>query len=451
MQIRKYLQGELDAKAMHQLERRAQDDPFLMDAMEGYGSAAGDQQANLKELSDRLAQRTTETRRKIVPLWMISAAASVLIICSVGIWWFNKNNDTATPPAKQVAANEVKPATPAVTTSPRVSSPDTTRRIASARTGTPNTRKTAAATITDNSKPEANAPALAEVGVVQPVVAAKPDVTAYKDTTALGKMIARQYAASTAVDTSLFVRKAPLLKNANTDAPLQLLPANVQGLTQQIPPRGDLNKAVSQGYISGPMADRLLANRDLDNRVFGKNSIPTNAGYSSNNADILKASPNNAAELFKRKADSVSKKMGLLSSQYKAMPASTAVAADTTKNAAPAAGTDLSEEVVIGYTSQKKDVNDADAIAAHPQKGWSNFKKYLKANAVSPDNKEGVVKLSFMVDRFGSLTAIKVTAGLSDAADKKAISLVKDGPEWTGNSNKQPEKVHLRIRFIKRG
>ena len=33
LQIRKYLNGELNARAMHQLERRAQDDPFLMDAM----------------------------------------------------------------------------------------------------------------------------------------------------------------------------------------------------------------------------------------------------------------------------------------------------------------------------------------------------------------------------------------------------------------------------------
>ena len=35
MQIKKYLAGQLDARAMHQLERRALDDPFLADALEG--------------------------------------------------------------------------------------------------------------------------------------------------------------------------------------------------------------------------------------------------------------------------------------------------------------------------------------------------------------------------------------------------------------------------------
>ena len=34
-QIKKYLEGKLDARSRYELERRAQDDPFLMDALEG--------------------------------------------------------------------------------------------------------------------------------------------------------------------------------------------------------------------------------------------------------------------------------------------------------------------------------------------------------------------------------------------------------------------------------
>ena len=43
LQIRKYLNGELDAAAMHELERRALDDPFLADAIEGFEHAGGGQ------------------------------------------------------------------------------------------------------------------------------------------------------------------------------------------------------------------------------------------------------------------------------------------------------------------------------------------------------------------------------------------------------------------------
>jgi len=450
LQIRKYLQGELDAKAMHQLERRAQDDPFLMDAIEGYTNAGGDQQDNLMDLSDRLAQRTTEPRRKIVPLWMISAAASVLVVCSVGVWWFYKNNNTNIPPAKQVAANITTPAAPSPVVVPPADSIAKTKSIAATKTPVTTVHHTAPSPVAD--KPSSNKPVLLNEVALEPpqAVAAAPKVAADKTTPVLKEITLRKAPFQNQVDSSIFVLgKGKIFKKTDTNAPVQVLIGRVQGLSQQVQPRGDINKAITQGYITGPMANQLLTNNDLTNHILAKNSTESFGGYSSNNSELLKATPNNAAELFKKKADSVSKKMAMLSAQYKAMPTSTAIA-DTTKNAPQASGTDLSEEVVIGYTSQKKDVSDADAIPAHPQKGWSSFKKYLKANAVSPDNKEGVVKLSFMVDRLGSITAIKVIESLSEAADKKAISLVKDGPEWIGNSNKKPEKVHLRIRFIKR-
>ena len=67
IQIRKYLNGELNARAMHELERRALDDPFLADALEGFEHAPPDQEGNLAELTDRLRQRTEKTVRKMVP------------------------------------------------------------------------------------------------------------------------------------------------------------------------------------------------------------------------------------------------------------------------------------------------------------------------------------------------------------------------------------------------
>ena len=66
IQIRKYLNGELNARAMHELEHRALDDPFLADALEGFEHASSDQEANLAELTDRLHQRTEKKSRKII-------------------------------------------------------------------------------------------------------------------------------------------------------------------------------------------------------------------------------------------------------------------------------------------------------------------------------------------------------------------------------------------------
>jgi len=76
---------------MHRLERQAQDDPFLMDALEGYERAESDQQANLNDLSARIKRRVTNRNLRIIPWMLIGIAASVLIICAVGVWWLNNN------------------------------------------------------------------------------------------------------------------------------------------------------------------------------------------------------------------------------------------------------------------------------------------------------------------------------------------------------------------------
>jgi len=98
-QIRKYLSGELDARAMHQLEREAQDDPFLMEALEGYEQAGKDQQANLANLQERLAKRIAPKKERSIILWRIlPIAACLLIALTIGYWYFTPK------PVKQYAA-----------------------------------------------------------------------------------------------------------------------------------------------------------------------------------------------------------------------------------------------------------------------------------------------------------------------------------------------------------
>ena len=91
-QIQKYLNGELDAKAMHQLERAAQDDPFIMDALEGYQNNGKAQTANLKEIRERFAERLEKPERRSILLWRaLPIAASVLIALTAGLLWYPKS------------------------------------------------------------------------------------------------------------------------------------------------------------------------------------------------------------------------------------------------------------------------------------------------------------------------------------------------------------------------
>ncbi|MEO8887337.1 MAG: carboxypeptidase-like regulatory domain-containing protein [Mucilaginibacter sp.] len=101
-QIDQYLKGKLDARAMHKLERQAQDDPFLADALEGYEKAGTDQHANLEELNERLAQRTAPAKQRNIILWrFLPIAASVLLMLGLGYWFFKP------APVKQQYANVI--------------------------------------------------------------------------------------------------------------------------------------------------------------------------------------------------------------------------------------------------------------------------------------------------------------------------------------------------------
>lgn len=102
-QIEKYLKGKLDARAMHKLERGAQDDPFFMDALEGY-EAAGEQDANLAELKELLDKRIAPKKERSILLWrVLPIAACLLIALMAGYWYF------APKPVKQQYAAVIKP------------------------------------------------------------------------------------------------------------------------------------------------------------------------------------------------------------------------------------------------------------------------------------------------------------------------------------------------------
>jgi hypothetical protein len=83
--IRKYLNGELDARAMYELERRAQDDPYLMDVLMGMemGNETEDEDS-LATIDQLLGQRVQKVQtKKMIPWKSWSIAASVVIGVSV--------------------------------------------------------------------------------------------------------------------------------------------------------------------------------------------------------------------------------------------------------------------------------------------------------------------------------------------------------------------------------
>lgn len=107
--IRQYLAGELDDKAMHDLERQALDDPFLADALEGYAMHDPDQQSAQEELTARLAARVAPRKavvRTMYTRW--AAAAAILLLLFTGGWFLFREEPDKAP----IASADLPPAIP---------------------------------------------------------------------------------------------------------------------------------------------------------------------------------------------------------------------------------------------------------------------------------------------------------------------------------------------------
>lgn len=107
--IKHYLEGKLDHQAMHDFEKRALDDPFLADALEGYSFTGTHYESQLSILQRQLEERIIaqqENKNLFNFTWQrlsIAAAAGLMFIIAGILFWMNSfHTDT------KLAANQKK-------------------------------------------------------------------------------------------------------------------------------------------------------------------------------------------------------------------------------------------------------------------------------------------------------------------------------------------------------
>ncbi len=452
MLIQKYLNGELDEKAMHQLEKRSQDDPFLMDAMEGYETTGGVQQQHLNELTNRLQERVAVKATRVIPWRIISIAASILIVFTIGGILLYKTPHTATP---QVATI-VKPPAKTAPTAVQIIKPEA-NEIASVlpepvkKAANHTTHKNKAAAVVQEAQPDALAA----------LMGTSKDTTA-QDTTPLNEMIVMSVESEKDKKQALANNNASAKVTNGNDTqlkkdfpvgstpgykgdasnPQQLLQGKVAGVTVQTagsPPPAGSNYLYGNNLSKNILLGRVVSQYD-------KQPLP---GVSVSVAGTNIGTQTDAEGRFKLHVDSTAKAnliIGFIGYQTVKISASKRDSLGTI--AMVPANSSLSEVVVTGYGSRKADTDDEGVIVnAHPQTGWSTFRKYLTQNAVSPDGKAGTVKLSFTVDSYGTISSVKVIKSVSTATDQKAIDLLRQGTVWVGSSSGKTESVTVRVKF----
>lgn len=116
-ELRAYQAGTLSAAEQHRIERLLLENPLYADALEGLEAiqqAGSSLQRQTRSLHVALENRIHEaaTPRRLMPLWVTSLAASVLLVLSVSFYLIYTVNSTATLAKKgavPVATNVIQP------------------------------------------------------------------------------------------------------------------------------------------------------------------------------------------------------------------------------------------------------------------------------------------------------------------------------------------------------
>jgi hypothetical protein len=88
MDIKDYIQGKRHGKEANQLERKAMNDPFLQDAIDGYDAVPGNHLSTIKELENKLAPKSVNKTFKLRK-WIVAVAASICLVLGVGSLFIN--------------------------------------------------------------------------------------------------------------------------------------------------------------------------------------------------------------------------------------------------------------------------------------------------------------------------------------------------------------------------
>jgi hypothetical protein len=421
LEIRKYLNGELDAHAMHELERRALDDPFLMDALEGFELTDKDQQANLNDLAGRLHRRTEKKQIRMIPWGRLSAAASVVIILGGAIWFFSsKHNEEK---GKLVASD----ITIAKKEAPAAPAPVVKDTLAAAK------QSTTAARMSTAPEPKNYSNKKADVSP-QPVEQQLAEADDQKEL-ANDKLKAAKQPADANGYGSL-----PYEPKKDSVAANELI---VSAMEKQKKPAAAKSKASlsEQTQLQGKVAGVTVTPNDM-------HTIVGTVKGADDGMPIVGATVRVVGRSFGAVTDVNGKfvlqdvaKNQTLSVNYIGYNAKKVKADDDSMSITlDPAGNSLAEVVVV------KD-KDTENVDAHPKDGWKAFNDYLKKNSQSPDGKTGKVKVSFSVAADGSLSQFKIIKSLSDVADKQAIILISNGPVWLGNTDGKSKSITVSIKF----
>ena len=114
------------------------------------------------------------------------------------------------------------------------------------------------------------------------------------------------------------------------------------------------------------------------------------------------------------------------------------------------------EDIRIKISQSKDSIYNTDALEVMPEFPGGNdaMVKFLQENVVYPEKakKKGIsgkTYVSFVIEKDGSITDVKVARGFDKSCDAEAVRVVKAMPKWNpGKAKGQPVRVNFTMPFV---
>ena len=405
MKLLDYIRGLRKGKEAHRLEKESMQDPFLADAMDGYNQVEGNHEQRIEKLRMQVSAHSAKKKNTYAITWSIAAC----LIIGFGIssyFLFLKKSMTdevfiAEESVSTKLAEPAAPPTPAIPATPTV--PATPQKeIALATT-----------------KVKTDSTPISEITARQ---ADKKDMIAKIQTTSQPQ--------------GAPVAAVPMMEEVSEEtAALQEVVATIDTFESESDKKMKMAKVATilpqNNMIKGIVTDKK-----------GEPLIGASVTYKGTNIGTI---TNMNGEFSLVKKDDKKR----LTAEYIGYDP-VEIRVDTSRTMLIAMNENkqtLNEVVVVGYGAKKNKKSTtlgSDAkvkeqtekeITPQPVIGKRNYQKYLKEHLVRPTDEKcaqvkGKVVLTFLVNKEGRPFYIKVKESLCESADKEAIRLIQEGPDW---------------------
>ena len=413
MKLLDYIRGLRKGKEAHRLERESMQDPFLADAMDGYSQVEGNHEQRIEKLRMQVSAHSAKKKNTRAITWSIAACLAIGFGISSYFLFLKKSMTDEVFIAKESVSSKLAepaaPPTPAIPTTPTVpATPQKEIALATAKVKTDST------------------PASEDSTPVSEITARQADK---KD------MIAKIQATSQPQQ-GVPVATVPVMDEVSEEtAALQEVVAMMDTFESESDKKMKLAKVATilpqKNMIKGRVTDEK-----------GEPLIGASVTYKGTNIGTI---TNMNGEFSLVKKDDKKR----LTAEYIGYDP-VEIQVDTSRTMLIAMNENkqaLNEVVVVGYGAKKNKKSTtlgSDAkvkeqtekeITLQPVIGKRSYQKYLKEHLVRPTDEKcaqvkGKVVLTFLINKEGRPFYIKVKESLCESADKEAIRLIQEGPDW---------------------